>query len=401
MEIVLISLLYVSLFISLYWLQVIFVDEKKAKKIGTYPSVSIVIPAYNEETSIKDAIKSLLNLDYPKDRYEIIVVDDGSTDKTIDIVKEFKHVKLITQKNSGKASALNTALRNCNSELFVCLDADSRVEARALLETIGHLSDKKVAAAISAIKIDEPKSFIEKLQWHEYLMSSFLRRLMSRANMLNMTHGVFSVYRREILLKVGGFDENNLTEDYEIAMRLFKHGYTIKMDNGSVGYTKAPKNFKNLTKQRERWARGYIFNGIKYRKMFFNKEYGTLGLVHLPMTLVGILLLLITTFIVFFKFLRGAFNSVLDIAVVKTDLLKLIKLPDIRFLLNIDNLLYFPILIGLCISIYFCYKAHQSAGEKLKYPFVFFVYFLYYGFIHSFVWTKSILKEVGGAKRKW
>ncbi|MBI2110502.1 glycosyltransferase [Candidatus Woesearchaeota archaeon] len=401
MDIILITVLYIFLFINIYWLHIIFIVEDNVKKIGRYPTVSIVIPAYNEEKDIKEAIGSLLNLDYPRDKYEIIVVDDGSTDNTKDIVKNFKHVKLISQQNSGKAHALNNAIKSAKGELFVCLDADSRVERDALKKIINHFSHKDVAAVIPSLKIEKPRKFIEKLQWYEYLMCSFLRNSMSKLNALIMTHGVFSVYRREVLLQIGGFDENNLTEDFEIAMRLRKHKYNVKMENTSVGHTNAPKNFRDLIKQRERWARGYIHNGIKYREMLFNKRYGTLGTFHLPLTLLSALLFMIVTFLVLFKFIHGTFDSLLDIFIIKTDLLKLIKLPDTRFFLNIDTMLLYPIFIGLILAIYFFYRANKAANEKLHYPYVFISYLFYYGFLHSFVWIKSLLKEATRAKRKW
>ncbi len=401
MEIFLISLLYISLFISLYWLQVIFINEKKGSKLRVLPSISIAIPAYNEEGNIVGAIKSLLGLDYPRDKVEIIVVDDGSSDRTSEIVNEFKNVKLIRQKNAGKAAALNTSIRNARGDLFACLDADSRVQRDALKKIINHFSDKDVASVICAIRVEKPKNLVERLQWYEYLFSAFVRRLLSKVGALNMTPGVFSVYRRDVLVKVGGFDEGGLTEDFEMAMRLHKNMYNIKIENSSVGYTKAPDNFGDLIKQRERWARGYIHNGFKYRDMFFNRRYGVLGTFHLPATFLGVVLLIATTSIVFFRFIKKFLNSILDLLELRTEIVKLFNAPDFRFLLNVNNMLYFPIIVGLIIVLYSFYRAHKLAGERLRYPLTFVVYIMYYGLFHSLVWCKAIAKEVIRTKRRW
>ena len=375
--------------------------EDKPEKIKGYPSITIGIPAHNEKNTINGAIESLLNLNYPKNKVEIIVVDDGSTDGTSDAVKKFKNVILIRQENAGKANALNTAIKNSKGKLFACLDSDSRVERDALVNLIHHFSDPKTASVICAVRVDKPRNIIEKLQWYEYLFSAFVRRLLSKMNSLNMTPGVFSVYRRNVLVNLGGFDEGGLTEDFEMAMRLHKNGYNIKIENKSVGYTAAPRDLRSLIRQRERWARGYIYNGIKYKDMFFNTRYGTLGTFHLPTTFLGVLILIATTSIFMLKFFKKFFNYVLDLFELRTDILRLIEMPDLRFLMNFNNMLYFPIFIGLGIVLYSFYKAHKLANERLKYPFVFVLYIMYYGLFHSFVWCKAIFKEVTRTKRKW
>ena len=128
-EIILWILAFISLFVSLFWLQVMYIKKKEQSNINYFPSVSIIIPAHNEEKSIAKTIKSVLNLDYPKDKVKIIVVNDQSTDKTKEIAKKFKEVLVVDNKHKGigKASALNRGLKLVFTELFSVLDADSEV----------------------------------------------------------------------------------------------------------------------------------------------------------------------------------------------------------------------------------------------------------------------------------
>ena len=182
--------------------------------------VSILIPAYNEEDTLKETVDSVLNLDYPKDKIEIIVVDDCSKDRTWDVLQEICklnpniNIKPIRQEvNHGKGAAVNSALKEASGEIFICLDADSFVKPDALLKILPYFyGNEDVASVLPFMKITKTNNFMLKIQWVEYLMNFFLKRIVGAINCIHVTPGPFGCYKRNRLRKVGGFDEHNLNE---------------------------------------------------------------------------------------------------------------------------------------------------------------------------------------------
>src|SRR3989338_2603352 len=285
---------FISLYFAVFWLLVLLENRprRKAKKLERLPFVSIVIPAYNEEKKLRPTVESVLKLDYPKEKYEVIVINDGSRDNTEktsrEIIKEYKdfNIRLFSQKNKGKGAALNNGLRRSKGEYFICLDADSYVSKDALRKILPHFTDK-VAAVLPLLKVSRPKTLLQKMQWLEYLVNMFYKELMSKLDCVHVAPGPFSVYKKSILQKVGGFDENNLTEDLEISLRLQKHNYRIVQLLNTDVYTIAPSNFKELYKQRNRWYKGSVLNAITYRKMMFNRNYGDFGIIQMPTIIIS------------------------------------------------------------------------------------------------------------------
>ncbi|MEK6861128.1 MAG: glycosyltransferase [Nanoarchaeota archaeon] len=401
MEFVLIAISYISLFLTIFWLQVIYTKSDKLNKSKYLPHVSVVIPAYNEEETLGATLSSVLSLNYPKDKLEIIVVNDGSTDRTKEIVGKFKEARLISQKKSGKAAALNKGLEICSGELFVCLDADSYVERNALKNIVNYFSNDKMGAVICAIKVHKPRKFVEKLQWFEYIISAFARKLMARVDVLFMTPGAFSVYRADVIKKLGGFALNNLTEDFEMALRLHKNHYKVKIDTDSISYTTAPDTVDKLFKQRVRWYRGFIDNTIQYRNLFFNKKYGMLGTFQLPISVLTTFLALAAIFILGFRFFKKAYLFLADIVGMGLDYFKLYEFPSLKTVLGLDSMLWYPVIIGSLLILFIFYKAHRNVKESLKYKFTFVIYFLYYGLLHAGSFLTALFKESFKAKKKW
>ena len=261
-------------------------------------STSILIPAYNEDKTIKRTIQSVINLDYPKDRLEIIIVNDGSTDNTAEIVKKIinekcgSYIKLINQKNGGKGVALNNAIKKAKGEFFVCLDADSFIKEDALKKMLPEFENPDVAIVLPLMKVKNPQTIVEKIQWYEYLINFFYKKLMAKLDCVHVSPGPFSVYRKKILEKIGSFDENNLTEDLEITLRTQKYHYKIVQLLSTEVYTYAPKTLKAFYKQRRRWYKGTVLNLVKHRSMMFNPKYGDFGMMQLPGVLLsGVMIL--------------------------------------------------------------------------------------------------------------
>ncbi len=254
----------------------------------TWPSVSITIPAYNEEDTIGMTIESVLDLEYPKELLEIIVVDDGSQDSTAEEVKKYTdrdQVRLVQQENQGKGAALNTGISEATGKLFACVDADSRLEQDALKNLVSHF-DGDTGAVASAMKVHEPQNLVQRIQWLEYLVGIYTREILGHLGAINVTPGPFSIYRRSALEEMGGFDEESLVEDQEVCYRMHRDGWEIGHARNAVVHTVATSDWKAFYHQRKRWYTGSLQELIKYRKMMFNRKYGEFGFFTLPSNLV-------------------------------------------------------------------------------------------------------------------
>lgn len=296
-------ILYCSLFISLFFevfllitylevRQELDLEEKYlGKNIRRFPTVTIIVPCFNEEHTVGNTIRSLLNLDYPKERLSIIIVDDGSTDGTrhrLALFESHPQISVLSKENGGKHTALNLALEKVKSELVGCLDADSFVDPNALRKIVPFFDDASIMAVTPSIKVFEPKSILQYLQKIEYSWGIFLRRMLSSIGALYVTPGPFSIFRVRVFRELGGYAHGHHTEDLEMALRMQKHRYKIVNSYGAHVYTVAPGSLGALYRQRVRWTYGFLNNAMDYREMFFNKKYGHIGIFILPIATTSI-----------------------------------------------------------------------------------------------------------------
>lgn len=395
---------FLTLFIALFWIQVYLFRDRGSKLRENLPSVSIIVPAYNEESCIQETLDSLLNLNYPKEQLRVIVVNDGSTDKTSEIVRDYKseQIVLIDKGNTGKASSINVALNKVESEFFGIVDADSIVDKNSLINMM-YLFDKSgVGAVISLTKVKNPKSMLEKMQHLEYIFSAFSRKLMSNVNTLFITPGVLTLFRTSVVKDLGGFDENNLTEDLEIAMKLRYYGYNIKIATDSITFTSVPNDFKSLWNQRIRWFRGYLYNTNKYKDMFFSKKYGFFGLFQVPLNFLTVFLVILTFILATYEILRLVYNFILKLISYRSDIIYSYKFPTLKELLfKLDLKIIFPMIISLILAFYIYNKAHKFANEKWKFPLALILYITIYPSLRVIHWLTALTKELTRAKRKW
>jgi len=270
------------------------VASRKRTASTNTPMVAMIVPCYNEEQTVSGTAESLLALDYPKDKLRIVLVDDGSTDGTASIMDSFAHhenVTVIHQKNQGKHVALNAGIAAAeDAELIGCLDADSFVDASALREMIGGFDDGRVAASTAAMSVHTPRTILERMQNAEYIMGIACRHILAAVNGIYVTPGPFSLYRRDVVVELGGFRNGHNTEDMEMALRIQKAGYAIESAPLARVFTKAPRTVPALVKQRTRWTTGFLRNMLnEYRDMVGNPQYGALGLLVLPLGFLAIL----------------------------------------------------------------------------------------------------------------
>ena len=278
------SVYLLSLFLSLYLPNK---DKFFGYPKGTPEPISIVMPCYNESETIGEAIESLLKIDYPKNMLEIIIVDDKSTDNSVEVinryVKKYKNVRLIVhEKNTGCAAGpTNTGIRNAKYEYIAVVDADSMPDRDSLKKMIGFLQeDKSVGVVTCAILVKKPWNLWRRIQAYEYFIIAFTRKLLEFVDSIWVTPGPLALYRKKALIAAGLFDTKNLTQDIEMTWNLLSKKYKVKMCLDARVYSVAPAKFGGWWKQRVRWNLGGIQTIIKYKGFTFKK--GTLGLIVIP-----------------------------------------------------------------------------------------------------------------------
>ena len=260
-------MLYYLLFIfarTLFLLSLSFIEylfKKRIKPVETFPLVSIIVPCYNEEVGLAKAIDSLRRIDYPN--LEILIVDDGSKDDTFKIAKKLEQnyeVRLIHQENAGKSQALNNGIQQALGEYFVCMDADSVLSENLLIDSLPYFeADKNLAAVAGAVQVGNANSLLTKFQKLEYIVGlNFHKMAQSCLNLVTIVPGPIGVFKKEAVLKVGGYHTDTYAEDCDLSMRLLMARYNIKYTGKIKARTEAPDNFGQLITQRYRWSRGMI-----------------------------------------------------------------------------------------------------------------------------------------------
>ncbi len=290
--------LYICLFIALYFevfLMISFFEKKPSKKDkklpARYPTVSMLVPCFNEEKTLGATIESLLAMEYPKQKLQVMVIDDGSTDSTGVIAQKYAadfptQVRFFQKENGGKYTALNLGIERSTGEIIGCLDADSFVAPDALIEAVKMFeSDPTTMAITPAMQVYKPRRILELMQSVEYTFGIFYKKMFDNLSAINVLPGPFSLYRREVFDKIGVFRHAHNTEDMEIAFRMHANKLRIVNAHNSYVYTTVPKTIRTLLRQRTRWSQGFLQNARDYRYMFLNKTYGNFGMLVLPFAL--------------------------------------------------------------------------------------------------------------------
>lgn len=296
LEVFVYPFLFIALFIESFILVTLLSSPARAARTrgpGTaVPLVAVIVPCYNEETTAAATCESLLALDYPSEKLEIILVDDGSTDGTAAAIARFAshpQVRIISKENGGKHTALNVGIIATRAEFVGCLDADSFVESDALGEIVPCFAHTHIAAVTAAMSVHRPKNLIEHMQNAEYIFGITYRHAFASINGLYVTPGPFSFYRRTVIEELGGFRHGHQTEDMEMALRIQQAGYGIENAPRARVYTKAPSTISKLIQQRTRWTTGFLRNILgEYRGLIGNTRHGILGMLVLPTAIVSV-----------------------------------------------------------------------------------------------------------------
>lgn len=294
------------------------------------PPITLVAPAFNEEPTCVESVRSLLSLEYPE--YEIIVVNDGSKDETLARLTEafnlypaarlpmaslpaqpvrqllrsrrYRNLWVVDKENGGKADALNAGINFCRTPLFCAMDADSLLEPDALIRVVRpFLEDARTVAAGGILRIANgcvikqgrvvdvrlPKSLLARFQVLEYLRAFLSGRMgWDALDATLVISGAFGVFHRQTVVDAGGYASDTVGEDMELVVRIHRHcsekdiPYRIHFVPDPVAWTECPESMRVLGRQRDRWQRGLFQSLTRHRVMLLNRRYGKAGLLAFP-----------------------------------------------------------------------------------------------------------------------
>ena len=253
-------------FMNAFIMVALALDQRpRVPSFDHYPSVTVLVAAYNEQDSIEDTVRSLMRQDYPG-QLAVTVINDGSADRTADIVRgllpEFANLRLIDlKKNGGKAGALNEGLAACDTELVITVDADCWIWKHGIRNLVGRrLADPPHTRAVAgAILIrNSRQNWLTKAQeWDYFLGIAAIKRIQSLFQGTLVAQGAFSVYDRSVLLEVGGWP-HTVGEDIVLTWKILRAGYRVGHAENAIAMTRCPDNLKQFIRQRQRWSRGLI-----------------------------------------------------------------------------------------------------------------------------------------------
>ena len=382
--------IYAVLFLGLYFEVFLFVSffEKVPKKKNTntpthYPLVSIIVPCFNEERTLRGTTESLLALHYPQDKLEIIIVNDGSKDTTQtigeDLASKHPNVHFFSKPNGGKWTAVNFGIEHSRGEFVGCLDADSFVAPEALTEVVKLFeSDPEVGAVVPAMRVRHPKNLLELMQSAEYTFGIFVKKTFDNLSAISVLPGPFSIYRRSVFEKIGLFRHAHNTEDMEMAFRMHANHLKIANAHTAVVYTNVPPTLRKLLKQRTRWAQGFLQNSQDYWHMYFNPRFGNFGMLVLPFGLVLFIGALYSTGFLLFEVSSLLISRIRDIWI--TGVFPRIELAHLSWFYLNTSMLTFLILTTVGMTITAILIGRKMAGADFG-TLTILSYVMLYGFI--------------------
>jgi len=410
----------VSLYFSIFLLLVYFDqrksfrEEKRGVEIVAYPFISILVPAKNEEKTIEKTLRSIDNLDYPREKIEVFAINDGSHDQTEEVIRRFiinkPHFTLLSHPNRGKAASLNRALALAKGDFFACLDADSFVHPQTLRKMVAFYqreNDPTIAIITPAMKVADPQTILQKIQWLEYLVMILFGRITSVLHSLYVAPGPFSLYQTEIIRSLGGFDEKNITEDQEIAYRVQLQQYKIRQCFDGYVYTTAPATLKPFYHQRRRWYLGSILCLHQYREMIANKKYGDFGLMQMVKNVTGYFLAITGMGTAFYLIFLPLLEKVQSLVLIRFKVQPFIAHFQMDFSmlsLLLNNFRQgFVVIFLFVLAFLFFYWAHRNAQEKMHsigiVPLI--PYFFFYYLLKGGILLFSLAQFAKSEKVKW
>ncbi|NDB63392.1 MAG: glycosyltransferase [Nitrosopumilaceae archaeon] len=289
-----------------FWQTMLFVPlairsaarEESLQDPKVWPRISVIVPAYNEEKVIQTTIESLLATDYPDK--EIIVVDDGSKDNTLNLAMNYKEkIKVIHKENGGKASALNQGLLYTTGDIVTIVDADTIIGNSSLKHIARAMTESNVAAAAGNVKIRNKTNWLTWCQSLEYLSGiQIMRRGLDYFGAITIVPGALGAFRKKNLEEAGTYHKDTLVEDFDATLKVLRSGMIVNGSNKAVAYTQAPPTFGDFYKQRKRWYRGNLQVLKRHSDILLNPRFGYLHSLSYPLMAIHMLVVPFASFLV-------------------------------------------------------------------------------------------------------
>lgn len=317
------------------------------------PFVSIIIPAFNEQETVSKSIECALAQNYPE--FEIIVVDDGSSDFTPLLINHPEVISVSLSQNQGKANAVNIAITRAKGEFILFSDSDSHLHPDAIKHLIGHFNHAKIGAVSGQLIVRQKQGLVALWQSIEYIFGQAIVKIAQcgSGSSITVCPGPICIYRRKLLLSLGGFKDRTIVEDFDLTLEVIAAGYDVIYEPRALAWTSTPETFADLGQQRIRWYRGNLQVFKVNKHMLFNIKYGALGLFWMPyLLLIGfggaileITILLSFPFIFYFSSIpieASLFGMFLFL------IFELITILQYIFVLYLDKNLHLSLVLAAC-----------------------------------------------------
>lgn len=400
-------LTFISVYVQVFFLLTFLEKRKKILRrndsfeLPWYPGVTIIVPCYNEEKTLRGTINSLLDLDYPKEKLKIIIVDDGSKDNTWEIAKEFEtfsNIKIIRKKNGGKYTALNKGLEHTDTPFLGCLDADSFVDAQALKRIMTYFEDTNTMAVAPSIVVDNPKNILQGAQKAEYEMSVYTKKMLAFLGGIHVTPGPFSIFRKKVFDDLGPYRHAHNTEDQEIAFRMQENHYKIEHCPDAYVYTVTPNSVKKLYRQRARWIYGFLRNVIDYRRLLFKKKYGTIAFFTLPSGIISVLAVVFLFVMLMYNIVNFLIQKVIQIRIIGFSSASNFNFDtfffDTKVIFFLALILYSSVIVSLLIG-------RSILEGRVRFSFNIFYFMIIYSVIAPIWIFKAIFNAIRSKQSSW
>ena len=425
-------LMYPFLFLSIYFQvfmlsnyfggkKLMHIEDKLSKNYDqSYtPTVSFLIPCWNEGKTLASTLDSVIALKYPKDKIKIYIINDGSTDNTLAIAQNYKEqlyknkvlglenitnksceIFILNKENGGKHTALNMALPYVDTELVTCLDADSFVDHEAMIIAVQYFKDQNVKGLASCMQIKDTSTWIHKIQRIEYLLSIFWKKSYSTIDAIQVVPGPFSIFRKSVFDDLGNYKPAHNAEDLEMTMRMHKHNYKIVNAHRAYVYTLGPDTLKGLIRQRVRWMRGFLDNAWDYREMFFKKKYGHFGLFTLPISTVFVFYVVFAISYTVYKTIVSLFKRYEEISIIGFRI-PFNNLYNIEYFYINTSIMLFIVVFTLTVLSFVIFTSKQIAKDERPLIKHLILYFFIYPFIVPIFTFKAVFGFLIRSKNKW
>jgi cellulose synthase/poly-beta-1,6-N-acetylglucosamine synthase-like glycosyltransferase len=407
-EIIFYVLTFLAVYVQVFFLVTFLENRKKIItrngeiKLNSYPPVTIIVPCWNEEKTVEKTVLSLINLNYPKEKLHIFLIDDGSTDNTYAELLKFEkypNIKVFTKENGGKHTALNLGLDKLETPFIGCLDADSVADKESLIRLMSYFqNDKDVMAVAPSIIVTNAKTILQQAQKAEYYMAVYIKKMLGFLGAIHVTPGPLTIFKREVFDNLGNYHHAHNTEDMEIAYRMQKNHYKIDQCNDAYVYTNTPATVLKLYKQRLRWIYGFINNTIDYKDVLMKKKYGNFSLFTVPSGIISILAASYLFFRAIYYLATSLYSRFLEYRIVGFNFNNNFEFDP--FFINTKAFL-FVTLILYSLVIFSMVLGSRIARDKWSFSLDMLYFFIIYSIIAPFWLLRAVFNTIVSKKPSW